>query len=222
MGLKKKHSRCWTSWIWNCSLSKKILNHWSQSHMDSLAIFLISLNSFMHCDSDLGFLNSFSRSLFISVKDLIYPISVVSFYFMYHVLALYMNVVSSCSILDASSVILFTNHICSHLKLCHSTSSLVIHWNAGSMRVEYWFSKIDLELCLPKWLILVVVDIDTITCKVLLTSTSPSLVSRYLSCFDSLTFSDSSVLYFRWQICKGGASKRGFLHTLSYSMVSIP
>ena len=52
------HSLCCTSDIWKLTLSIKFLNHWSKSHTDSVDNYLISLISVMHCDSDLGFLNS--------------------------------------------------------------------------------------------------------------------------------------------------------------------
>jgi len=88
----------------------------------------------MHWDSDLGLWNSFSISLLIFFRDLICLAAAVAFHFMYHVRVLSLKVVSGCAIFDASSVILFTDHIASHVNQCCSTSSLSVPWNTGNLR----------------------------------------------------------------------------------------
>jgi hypothetical protein len=65
----------------------------------------------MHGYSDLGFWNSFNRSLLISIRDLICLVGAVALHFMYHVKALSLKVVCSYIIFDASSIILFIDHI---------------------------------------------------------------------------------------------------------------
>jgi hypothetical protein len=65
----------------------------------------------------------------------------------YYVRALSLKVVSGCAIFDASSVILFTDHIASHVNQYCSTSSLSVPWNMGNLRVLSRFTILDLELC---------------------------------------------------------------------------
>jgi len=122
------------------------------------------------------------ENLFVSSKDLSCFTGVVTLYFMYHVRALSLKVVSKCTILDVSSVILFSDHIAWHVNRSFSTSSLLVPSNAGSLIVESWFSILDIELFLPYWTLLGV-DIDAPLCEVLMTSTSSSLISSSYFCF---------------------------------------
>jgi hypothetical protein len=96
---------------------------------------VILLIYIMHGDSNLGFWNSLSRYLLIYVRDLIYPTGTMALYFIYHARALSLNVVSSCAIFNASSMILFTYHIVSHVNQCYSSSYIPIPWNAGKLKV---------------------------------------------------------------------------------------
>jgi hypothetical protein len=152
-------------------------------------------------------------------------------YFLHHVRALSLKVVSSCLILDSSSVTLI-GHIDFHVNQCYFSSSLPIPWNAGSLKVDSWFTIIVLTPCLPEWLLLVVVDTYIHFFKVLLTSLSPLLISFDISYFvsltytsltsASLTFSPSSGSCSWWKMHKVGGSKKGFLYTLSLSFVRDP
>jgi hypothetical protein len=108
------------------------------------------------------------------VRDLVYPASAIDLYFMYHVIALSLKVVSSCVILDSSSVTLFVDHISSHMNQCCFATSVPTPLNASILRVESWFSILDIELCLLDCL-LIVVDTDALSCEVLPTLASTSL-----------------------------------------------
>ena len=69
------HSLCCTLEIWKLTLLISVLNLWSKSHTVSDRAFLISLISVIHCDSDLGLLNSdiianhISLRVFYGVSD---------------------------------------------------------------------------------------------------------------------------------------------------------
>ena len=52
------HSLWCTSNIWKLTLAIKVLNRWLKSHMDSISNCFIFLIAVMHCDSNLGFMNS--------------------------------------------------------------------------------------------------------------------------------------------------------------------
>ena len=137
----------------------------------------------IHSDSNLGFWNSLSRSLLIYFRDLVCPASAITLYFIYHVRDLSLKEVSSCAIFNTSSVIVFTNHIASHVNQCCFKSSLPIPWNTCSLKFLSWFAILNLVLFPPDWSLVIGdmdTDIETLPRKVFLTSTSSSLVSPLL------------------------------------------
>jgi hypothetical protein len=168
----------------------------------------------LNWDSNLGFYNSLSRSLLISVRDLVYVTGVVSLYFMYDVKYLSLKVVSRYAVFNTSFVILFIEHITSHVNQCFFASSLPIPWNMGILSLVPWVAIFDLELFSLHWLLILRdIGIDNIPFIVLLNSSSSSLISSLLSSSTHI-FVLSTFLYYLLQMRKGGSSNRGFLHLL--------
>jgi hypothetical protein len=175
--------------------------------MVSPSFFVISFIFVIHWDYDIGFLISLSRYFLISIRYLSCPASAVSLYFMYHVKVISLNVVSSCMIFVASFVILFIDHIASHVNQCCSTLSLPIALKTCNLRVLSWFTIFKWELDPPLWLLGVkFLNTNPLIGEVALTSTSSSLVYFLLS---SLTLSSTPIASIydslsSWlQICKG-------------------
>ena len=104
---------------WTCPSS--VLNLWSKSHTDSCGICFISFSSVMHCDSDLGFLNSFFNSFLISW--MVFGCYVIVENFINHVRDLSLNVVATCTFLISSLCTYLMFHTTSHRKKCWSGSS---------------------------------------------------------------------------------------------------
>src|SRR5271156_10189 len=88
----------------------------------------MSLSSVIHCDSDLGFLNSFIIAVLTSVSVLLWP----AVYFIYQVKALSLNVVANWTSLMLSSWICFMVHMASHRNQCCSGSSAPVPLKIGN------------------------------------------------------------------------------------------
>ena len=94
---------------------------------DSVGNCLMSLSSMIHCDSDLGFLNSLIMAVLTWTSVL-----GVAVYFMYHVKAHSLSVITNCTSLRLSSLIVLLVHMASHRNQCCSGSSAPIPLNIGN------------------------------------------------------------------------------------------
>jgi len=86
---------CCCEEILKFSLSMNVLNLWSKAHTIALGLCFIYFNSVIHCDSDLGFLNSNINTILISSRVLMWPAGTVGWNFMYQTKALSLNVVAN-------------------------------------------------------------------------------------------------------------------------------
>jgi hypothetical protein len=64
------HSFFYSSGIWKVNRPIRVLNLWSNSQTSSTTFCLIAFSSVIHCDFDLGFLNSEISEFLISFKGL--------------------------------------------------------------------------------------------------------------------------------------------------------
>ena len=87
----------------------------------------------IHCCYNSGFCNYLIKSFFIWSKVFVYPAGVLALYFIYHLRAWSLSIISSCAILVASSVILFTIQIASQVNQFYSALSFLVPWNTGSL-----------------------------------------------------------------------------------------
>jgi len=125
------HSLCCFGGIQKGNWSTRVLNHWPKSHTDSVAFWLISFNSVIHCDSILGFLNSTTIACLICANVLVYLVGAVLWYFIHHIRARSLNVVVNYTILKPSSCTSLAIHMASHINKCFSRSSDPFPWNTG-------------------------------------------------------------------------------------------
>ena len=126
--------RCWYR-IWKVNLPITSLKHWSKSHTDSVCTYLISFSLVMYCDSQFGFLNSFSSTFFIFSKVLACPVGIILCNFIYHTSAQPLNVVANCTIFTASSCMFLVAQSASQMKTCCYGSSDPTPLNSGILRV---------------------------------------------------------------------------------------
>ena len=108
--------------------SIRALNFWSKSHTNSVGNCLMSLSSVMHCDSDLGFLNS----LIMAVLTYMSVLGCTVVYFIYHVRALSLSVVANCTSLVLLSWICLMVHMASHRNQWCSRSYAPIPLKVGN------------------------------------------------------------------------------------------
>ena len=115
------HSLFYSSGIWKVNQLVKVLNLWSNSQTGLANIFLISFSSVIHCDSDLGFLNSVINAFLIWFSGLGCECPWTSF--MYQLSARSLRVVLNWVLLTASLVTFLIFHTASHRNQCWSGSS---------------------------------------------------------------------------------------------------
>ena len=142
--LLRNHSLCCSGTNSKMTWSIRDLNFWSKFHTDSVGSCLMSLSSVIHCDSDLGFLNS----LIIAVLTYTSVLAGAVVYFIYHVKALSLSVVTNWTSLILSSWIPLMVHMASHKNQCCSRSSSPIPLKVGNfmsspilfLRGGFWFA----------------------------------------------------------------------------------
>ena len=138
------HSLCCSGANSKLTWSIRALNFWSKSHTDSDGSCLMSLSSVIHCDSDLGFLKSFIMAILTWTSVL----GTAEVYFIYHVKARSLSVVTNYTSLILSSWIALMVHTASHRNQCCSGSSAPVPFNIGS-----FISSPILFLCGGCWFV---------------------------------------------------------------------
>ena len=124
------HSWCCCARNSKLTCPSNVLNLWSKSHIDSCGNYLISFSLVMHCDSNLGFLNSFFNSSLISL--MVCGCCALVENFINHVRALSLNVVVKCTLLMSSLCTWLMFHIASQRKKWRSGSSTLVPQKIGS------------------------------------------------------------------------------------------
>ena len=123
------HSWCCCSAMSKLTISKRILILWLNSHTICIGFCFISFSSVIHCDSNLGFLNSLINTVLTCTRVLAYLLE----YFINQFNALSLNVVVNYAILISLFWTYMTFHIASHKNQCCSGSSNPVPLNIGSL-----------------------------------------------------------------------------------------
>ena len=133
------HSLCFAGPIVKLTWSSRTLNLWSKSQTDSPRLCWISFNSVIHCDFDLGFLNSLIIVALISSKTWFWVLEK----FINQVKDRSLKEVTSCALLTSWSKMFLVVHTASHKnKNCYGSSDLV-PLNTGSLISSIIWAIVD-------------------------------------------------------------------------------
>ena len=101
------HSLCCSGGILKLTWPINTLNHWSNSHTNSIVVCLVSFSSVIQCDSNFEFLNYDTNAFLISSNE---AVELVTEYFIYQVSTLSRSNMMSCTLFTSSLVICLVVH----------------------------------------------------------------------------------------------------------------